>query len=298
MWARARAQLARMGVEVYGFRVAEPHHDGTPHWHALLWCKTERDALLLRSVLWAHWLSDGGDERGADDYRLNCKTMIDGGAAGYIAKYIAKNIGHHDIGEHTDGVSADDLQAVVWAGDVKGWQRVDAWAATWGIRQFQAIGQPSVTVWREMRRVTKDQVEQARVMGEPLAWRVWGAVHKSGGMAADWCRFMRHMGGVCVKRAAWPLQPAKRVNEVINGYGETITQKKIVGVCMPSGRWLISRRQAWVRVVDFVPESESERAARGAPWTGFINCTARLTGMLRAALNGVAGPHSYRPVYT
>lgn len=294
MWARARAQLARLGVEVYGFRVAEPHHDGTPHWHCLLWVKSARDAMLLRSVLWAHWLSDGGEELGAADYRLNFKDMRGGGAAGYMAKYIAKNIGHFDVDGHMD--SADGLDAMVWAGDVQGWQRVDAWASTWGIRQFQSIGQPSVTVWREMRRVTKDQVEHARVNGDALAWRVWGAVHRDGNIMADWGRYMLHMGGVCLKRAAWLLQPAKRINQVTNTYGEAITQKRVVGLALPSGRWLISRRQAWVRAVDAAPESESERARKGAPWTGFTNCTARLTGRLRAALLGVSGPGGYRPL--
>lgn len=301
IWARCRAELARRGIKVYGFRVCEPNHDATPHWHVLLWVPSDADAEILQAVIAEYWLSEHGQERGALEYRTNFKRMVQGGAAGYIAKYIAKNIGHVDVETHLD--TADGLLMSVWAGDVQGWQRVDAWAATWGIRQFQAIGQPSVTVWREMRRVTADQVEAARVGGDALAWRVWGAVHKHGAdtevlqidgtkrvikaMQADWERYMRHMGGVCLRRVDWLLQPAKRVNEVVNGYGEKVTQKRVVGVVMQSGRWLVSRRQAWIAAYDSVPESESARAQRAAPWTGFTNCTARLTGKLRAALLGL-----------
>lgn len=291
-WALSRSELAREGIEVYGFRVAEPHHDGTPHWHAMLWFKTELAMHQGMAIIAARWMADDGRENGAHEHRVNCKFIESGGAAGYMAKYVAKNIGHYDVGDHLD--TLDGLEAAVWAGDVQGWQRVDAWAATWGIRQFQSIGQPSVSIWREMRRVTKDQVDDARQMGgDALPQKIWHAVQRQGDCMADWARYMLHMGGVCLRRVDYALQPAKRVNEVVNVYGEAITQKRIVGLVMASGAWLVSRRQAWARVVDVAPQSPDLKAALAAPWSGFNNCTARLSGKLRAALLGLDRPNLY-----
>ena len=84
-----------------------------------------------------HALRDSPHEPGAQAHRCDF-TAIDpakGSAAGYIAKYIAKNIDGAHVGEDFNGKSATETAV-----------RVEAWAARWGIRQFQQIGGAPVGV--------------------------------------------------------------------------------------------------------------------------------------------------------
>jgi hypothetical protein len=134
-----RAELHRRGIQPYGFRVVEPHHDGTPHWHLLLFMPPEHRA-TVREVMRHYALQEDGDEPGAALHRFKA-IAIDpdkGTAAGYIAKYIAKNIDGHAL--EKDLLDKPAQQAA---------EQITTWATTWGIRQFQQIGGPSVTVWRQ-----------------------------------------------------------------------------------------------------------------------------------------------------
>lgn len=300
-WARARSALARAGVKLYGVRVAEPHHDGCPHWHAMLWAATEEHAQAAESIIRRYWLAEYGDERGAEKNRVNVKRITAGGAAAYCAKYVAKSIGHHALPDHLDEAQGQVFS--VETGDVPGFRRVDAWASTWGIRQFQFMGMPPVTVWRELRRVTSDQAQAARVAWrDGVTWSAWaasGARYLSGldGLPC-WKTYMRAMGGACA--GAWALRVARRDEPGrVNRYGEEVGGR-VVGVVAACGRWLISRRMAWTSVAargdgtqgdgaksEGRPEESGARSA--APWSGFNNCTARITGRLRAALVGGPG---------
>lgn len=307
MWAKTRALLARQGVRMYGLRVAEPHHDATPHWHALIWAEDEAGAQAIEAAVRKYWLSDDGHERGAQDNRINVKRMIKGGAAGYVAKYIAKSVGHIALAEHMDVVQGDQITMDFGQAnprDVKesgsGHRRVDAWAATWGIRQFQTIGMPSVTVWRELRRVTPDQLELFQSEGDRDTVRAHHACHRHGELRADWRLFMEAMGGHALPRNRWHLRPVHRTAQVgqVNKYGEAVKVGRMVGL-QPSrgrmcGRWLVSRRIAWTPVLDErvsasveQAQGQAEATARAAlprAWTGFNNCTGRFLNSLGRAL--------------
>lgn len=42
VWSLMRTAFKDNELQVYGMRVVEPHHDGTPHWHMMLFCKPEQ----------------------------------------------------------------------------------------------------------------------------------------------------------------------------------------------------------------------------------------------------------------
>jgi hypothetical protein len=227
MTSLCRSALARRGIGLYGFRIAEPHHDGCPHWHLLLFVRPTakyKTAHLqdvagraIRIMKRYAWRVDRG-EPGAFARRLDVKRIdwAKGSAAGYIAKYVAKNI---------DGVADHKTkEGYVVTADTEGdveltpSARVESWAACWGIRQFQQWGGAPVTVWRELRRIEESMLNEA-----PAAMRrAWDAVQKiDGEKRACWAEYLRAQGGALVPRKELVVTLAKDEKTVIGRYGET-----------------------------------------------------------------------------
>lgn len=156
VWAQFRALLAKRKIDFKGMRVTEPHHDGTPHWHLLFYVKKEHidevEMLFKRKAL-----EVDGDEAGASEHRCKVERCDKekGSATAYIVKYVSKNIGGFGIdAEGADTVSDEAPQLKT----NENARRVRAWAGLWCLRQFQFYGIGSVTVWRELRRCTEEQV--------------------------------------------------------------------------------------------------------------------------------------------
>ncbi len=303
-WARARAQLQRLAVPFFGFRVAEPHHDGCPHWHMLLWTAPEHlDA--LRRVLRAQWLKDHPDEWGAGEHRLKAVAMEKGGAAGYIAKYIAKNIDDPTLVADADGQVDEwaDGQGELFGGAAA--RRVEAWASAHRIRQFQAIGQPPVTVWRELRRVEADRAAG----GSPAVQLAHKAATRDLLRKADWRLYMEAQGGPMVGRR-YAVRMLTEDREIEGRYGVVMAPAPI-GVVdrLQPDAWILSSRREWKPRGQWLDSAEnriasakapalgvdlrgyrgSESATKARPWTRVNNCTqdGGVAALMNAGIVGV-----------
>lgn len=183
-WKLVRSALQKKNITPYGFRVVEPHHDGTPHWHLMLFMHPD-DVAITRRIFSKYALSEDGKEKGADKHRFNFKSIDPnkGSATGYIAKYISKNIDGSDLDEDLYGNDAKPAAS-----------KIDAWSSMWNIRQFQQIGGPSVTVWRELRRLKESE--------QPEIVRAFTAAD-----SGDWASYVVAMGGPMLPRRNRLIQP-------------------------------------------------------------------------------------------
>ncbi|MBD0761297.1 replication endonuclease [Klebsiella variicola] len=262
VWSRVRAKWGREGIRTFGFRVAEPHHDGTPHWHLLLFLRPE-EAEYATAIFRKHALREDGGEPGAQEHRFTV-TPIDekfGSATGYIAKYISKNIDGYGMDGELDDESGQPVKEMA--------KRVRAWASRWSIRQFQQIGGAPVTTWRELRRlgnrelVLHPELEAARAAAD----------------APDWPGYTNAQGGPFVPRDCLRVRLNYEYTEDGNDYGDTVA--KITGIYCPysGGDSVIFTRTTDYKIVPKRKSSPVEnltlegRAA--APRSSVNNCTGR-----------------------
>lgn len=268
LWARIRAKLHREEIRIFGIRVAEPHHDGTPHWHMLMFMlpeDVERVRLIIRDYAWeedSHELRS--DKAKKARFYAEAIDPEKGSATGYVAKYISKNIDGYALDGETDDESGELLKETAPA--------VSAWAARWHIRQFQFIGGAPVTVYRELRRLA--DTETAHGLSIEFA-----TVHDAAD-AGDWAGYVNAQGGPFVRRDDLQVRTLYEPRAEFNQYGEeTVCIRGVYDSAVGAGTPILTRLTQW----KIVPKRAVDLAVdvKGAPApsrSSVNNCTGSESG--------------------
>jgi hypothetical protein len=265
VWQKVRAKLHREDIRIFGIRVAEPHHDATPHWHMLMFMlpeNVERVGQILRDYAYQEDSSELTTDK-ARKARFHAEAIDPdkGSATGYIAKYISKNIDGYALDGELDDESGKELKETAPA--------VSAWAARWHIRQFQFIGGAPVTVFRELRKMKDSETAHGLSIE-------FGTVHD----AADhgwWDEYVNAQGGPFVKRDDLVARNWYETSQDTNEYGEEIT--RIQGVYAPSvgdDTPILTRLIKWKIVSKIAVDLGVDLKGANAPSRSSVNnCTGR-----------------------
>ncbi|OTA17210.1 replication protein A [Xenorhabdus beddingii] len=264
VWAKIRAKLHRNNLRIFGIRVAEPHHDGTPHWHMLFFMQPDQ-ADQVRDIIRDYALQEDRHElRTAKALKARFHAeKIDpekGSATGYVAKYISKNIDGYAMDDELDDESNRPMKEAALA--------ASAWAARWRVRQFQFVGGAPVTVYRELRRMADHDV----AMGLSVEF---AAVHDAADNG-DWANYINAQGGPFVRRDDLVARLWYEAEQETNAHGEEVI--RIKGVFSPSVGMdtpILTRLKSW-KIVPKLAEESAEAGFSGAPApprSSVNNCT-------------------------
>jgi len=286
-FAAFRKAMHKAGLRWYGVRVAEPHHDGTVHWHLLCFMrKKHRKAIteLLRKFAIREDREELGNNTGPR-FKSELINPRKGTPTSYIAKYISKNIDGRGLANEVSKETGKSLRDNA--------ENVNAWASLHRVQQFRFFGIPGRQAYRELRllagQAKRDLPPLKPVPGKPEltpeiltalanAWPVIGNPRLDAVLAAAdagcFATYIMAQGGVLVPRKHHLVRTAYELNDEPSTYGDHGI--RIYGVwspiqegriCTHAVKWKMVRK-----VVDVDLQEASADQGACAPWTRGNNC--------------------------
>ncbi|MDH0313661.1 replication endonuclease [Klebsiella pasteurii] len=267
-FAAFRKAMHKSGMRWYGVRVAEPHHDGTVHWHLLCFMrKKERRAItaLLRKFAIREDREELGNNTGPR-FKSELINPRKGTPTSYIAKYISKNIDGRGLANEISKETGRSLRDNA--------EHVSAWASLHRVQQFRFFGIPGRQAYRELRllagqaaRQQPDKKAGAPVLDNPRLDAVLAAAD-----VGCFATYIMKQGGVLVPRKYHLVRTAYELNDEPSTYGDHgiciygIWSPIVEGrICTHAMKWKMVRK-----AVD-VQEATADQGAC-APWTRGNNC--------------------------
>ena len=268
MFAAFRKAMHKAGLRWYGVRVAEPHHDGTVHWHLLCFMR-KKDRKSITALLRKFAIREDREELGNNTGPRFKSELINprkGTPTSYIAKYISKNIDGRGLANEISKETGRSLRDNA--------EHVNAWASLHRVQQFRFFGIPGRQAYRELRllagqaaRQQADKKAGAQVLDNPRLDAVLAAAD-----AGCFATYIMKQGGVLVPRKHHLVRTAYELNDEPSAYGDHGI--RIYGIWSPiiEGR-ICTHAMKWkmVRKAVDVQEAPADQGAC-APWTRGNNC--------------------------
>lgn len=267
-FAAFRKAMHKAGLRWYGVRVAEPHHDGTVHWHLLCFMR-KKDRRSITALLRKFAIREDREELGTNTGPRFKSELINprkGTPTSYIAKYISKNIDGRGLAKEISKETGRSLRDSA--------EHVSAWASLHRVQQFRFFGIPGRQAYRELRllagqaaRVQGERKAGAPVLDNPRLDAVLAAAD-----AGCFATYIMKQGGVLVPRKHHLVRTAYELNDEPSAYGDHGI--RIYGIWSPIAEGKIcTHAMKWKKVrkaVD-IQEAAADQGAC-APWTRGNNC--------------------------
>lgn len=267
-FAAFRKAMHKRGMRWYGVRVAEPHHDGTVHWHLLCFMrKKERRAItaLLRKFAIREDREELGNNTGPR-FKSELINPRKGTPTSYIAKYISKNIDGRGLANEISKETGRSLRDNA--------EHVNAWASLHRVQQFRFFGIPGRQAYRELRLLAGQAARQQadKKAGAPVLDNLRLDAVLAAADAGCFATYIMKQGGVLVPRKHHLVRTAYELNDEPSTYGDHGI--RIYGIWSPiiEGR-ICTHAMKWkmVRKAVDVQEATADQGAC-APWTRGNNC--------------------------
>ncbi|MCK6904280.1 replication endonuclease [Enterobacter roggenkampii] len=268
MFAAFRKAMHKAGLRWYGVRVAEPHHDGTVHWHLLCFMR-KKDRKSITALLRKFAIREDREELGANTGPRFKSELINprkGTPTSYIAKYISKNIDGRGLAQEISKETGRSLRDNA--------ENVNAWASLHRVQQFRFFGIPGRQAYRELRllagqaaRAQGDKKTGAPVLENPRLDAVLAAAD-----AGCFATYIMKQGGVLVPRKHHLVRTAYELNDEPSTYGDHGV--RIYGIWSPIIEVRICTHAVKWKMVRKAVDLQEATADQGAcaPWTRGNNC--------------------------
>ena len=260
----ATAEIGRVAAGA----VAEPHHDGTVHWHLMCFMR-KKDRRAITALLRKFAIREDREELGNNTGPRFKSELINprkGTPTSYLAKYISKNIDGRGLAGEISKETGKSLRDNA--------EYVNAWASLHRVQQFRFFGIPGRQAYRELRllagqaaRQQGDKKAGAPVLDNPRLDAILAAAD-----AGCFATYIMKQGGVLVPRKYHLIRTAYEINEEPTAYGDHGI--RIYGIWSPIAEGKICTHAVKWKMVRKAVDVQEAAADQGAcaPWTRGNNC--------------------------